>query len=150
MEGLTRREFTGMALSAVGAGLIGPAAVAGDDEPGQQRKRELRMAVKLDMVHGDAPVLEKFRMLKRLGCDGVELSSPNELDADEVLAARDATGLVIHGTVCSIVSPRVRTAGPMPSVRTRRPASTSERRSRGLAAIVTAPATASRRTGQPT
>ncbi len=38
-----------------------------------------------------------FQLLKDAGFDGVELLSPNELDVKEVLAARDETGLVIHG-----------------------------------------------------
>jgi hexulose-6-phosphate isomerase len=35
--------------------------------------------------------------LKEAGFDGVELISPNDLDLREVLAARDETGLIIHG-----------------------------------------------------
>ena len=38
-----------------------------------------------------------FQLLKEAGFEGVELISPNELDRDEVLKARDKTGLVIHG-----------------------------------------------------
>ena len=43
------------------------------------------------------PVLPTFELLKEAGFEGVELISPNQLDRDEVLAARDKTGLVIHG-----------------------------------------------------
>jgi L-ribulose-5-phosphate 3-epimerase len=43
------------------------------------------------------PVLEHFQLLKDAGFEGVELISPNELDRDEVLKARDKTGLTIHG-----------------------------------------------------
>jgi len=45
----------------------------------------------------EGPVLPKFEMLKEAGFEGVELISPNKLDRDEVLRARDKTGLVIHG-----------------------------------------------------
>lgn len=38
-----------------------------------------------------------FELLKSVGFEGVELISPNQLDRDEVLKARDKTGLVIHG-----------------------------------------------------
>ena len=41
-------------------------------------------------------------MLKELGFDGVELSSPNGFDVEEVVAARDETGLPIHGLVNSV------------------------------------------------
>jgi L-ribulose-5-phosphate 3-epimerase len=43
------------------------------------------------------PILPHFELLKEAGFEGVELISPNELDRDEVLRARDQTGLVIHG-----------------------------------------------------
>ncbi|MFO0950855.1 MAG: TIM barrel protein [Isosphaeraceae bacterium] len=42
-------------------------------------------------------VLPHFRKLKDAGFEGVELISPNQLDRDEVLKARDETGIVIHG-----------------------------------------------------
>ncbi len=38
-----------------------------------------------------------FRELKDAGFEGVELISPNRIDTKEILAARDATGIVIHG-----------------------------------------------------
>ncbi len=53
------------------------------------------------MVQGKLSLLEKFQLLKELGYDGVEGSSPNGLDAKEVLQARDKSGLTIHGVVCS-------------------------------------------------
>ena len=38
-----------------------------------------------------------FERLKAAGFAGVELVSPNKLDRDEVIKARDETGLIIHG-----------------------------------------------------
>lgn len=43
------------------------------------------------------PILPHFKLLKEAGFEGVELISPNQLDLKEVLAARDSTGIVIHG-----------------------------------------------------
>lgn len=43
------------------------------------------------------PILPDFEQLKAAGFEGVELISPNKLDRDEVLRARDKTGIVIHG-----------------------------------------------------
>lgn len=64
-------------------------------------EKRLKKAVKLNMVRGNMSLLEKFQMLKNLGYDGVEGASPNDLDPKEVLAARDQSGLTIHGVVCS-------------------------------------------------
>lgn len=58
-----------------------------------------KKAVKLGMVHDGANILEKFKLLKELGFDGVELDSPNGFATKEVLEARDKTGLPIHGVV---------------------------------------------------
>lgn len=60
-----------------------------------------RKAVKYDMVRTGGSVAEKFELLRRCGFDGVELDSPNGLSRDEVLRARDATGLAIPGVVDS-------------------------------------------------
>src|SRR3954449_10579661 len=48
------------------------------------------------------PILPHFELLKEAGFEGVELISPSGLDRDEVLRARDKTGLVIHGVSGSV------------------------------------------------
>lgn len=48
------------------------------------------------------PILPDFERLKEAGFQGVELLSPNELDRDEVLRARDKTGIIIHGVSGSV------------------------------------------------
>jgi hexulose-6-phosphate isomerase len=65
-------------------------------------KRKLRKACMFNMVEGDAPVLDKFEMLKAAGFAGVEIDSPSGLDLDEVLAAMAKTGLEVAGTVDSV------------------------------------------------
>ncbi len=65
--------------------------------------RSIRKAVKFGMVQEpDLSIAEKFQLLKNLGFDGVEMNSPSDLDRDEVIAARDAVGLPIHGVVDSV------------------------------------------------
>ena len=74
--------------------------LAGGISPDQEVPT-LKNAVKIEMVEDGDSLEEKFRLLKELGFDGVELSSPNGWTQEEVLAARDAVGLPIHGVVCS-------------------------------------------------
>ncbi len=62
----------------------------------------VKKSLKWGMVKEDLSVMDKFKLLKDLGYDGVELDSPNELDMKEVLAARDKTGLLLPGTVNSL------------------------------------------------
>lgn len=45
---------------------------------------------------------DKFEILKRAGFDGVELDSPSPISLEEILAARDATGLAVCGVVDSV------------------------------------------------
>ena len=80
------------------AGLLGTVSpAAADPEP----ERNVRKAVKIEMVADGDSLEEKFRQLVELGFDGVELPSPNGWSVEEVVEARDATGLPIHGVVCS-------------------------------------------------
>ncbi len=82
-----RRTF----LKAAGASLAAPSLARADDpKPGWKKAFMLGSVSK-------GPVLGHFQLLKEAGFEGVELLSPNGFDLDEVLKARDATGLVIHG-----------------------------------------------------
>jgi hexulose-6-phosphate isomerase len=85
-----RRTF----LKTAGATLAG-ASLAGGAVPAGKTPR-WRKAYMLGGV-AKGPILPHFEMLKEAGFEGVELISPNTLDRDEVLRARDQTGLVIHG-----------------------------------------------------
>jgi len=61
-----------------------------------------KISLKWSMVEaGPLSILDTFRLLKELGFDGVELDSPNDLPAAEVLDARDKTGLAVPGVVNS-------------------------------------------------
>jgi hexulose-6-phosphate isomerase len=68
------------------------------------------------MVAGDDSVLEKMQRVAKLGFDGVEFDSPNNFELAEVLDARDASGLPIHGVVDSIHWNQ-RLSDPDPAVR---------------------------------
>lgn len=66
------------------------------------KKPHLRPALKFGMIAGEGTVLERFLLARSLGFEGVEIESPNKLDRDEVLAASQKTGLVVHGVVDSV------------------------------------------------
>jgi L-ribulose-5-phosphate 3-epimerase len=59
-------------------------------------------AVKYGMVRGASTVREKFQLVKDLGFDGIELNAPGGLKPEEVIEARDQTGLAVHGVVDSV------------------------------------------------
>lgn len=105
----TRRDILGICAAAcVPAALAHAAApsavtVPGTAVPGSAaRARKPRKAVKIGMVGAGSTLLEKFEVLKRAGFDGVELDSPSGMKHDEVLAAKQATGLEVPGVVDSV------------------------------------------------
>lgn len=73
---------------------------AGDAQKMEPPLLKLKKSLKFDMVKEDLSIMDKFKLLKDLGFDGVELETPNNLPMKEVLQARDKTGLVIPGVVC--------------------------------------------------
>jgi len=91
MKAIDRRTF----LAAAG-GLAAGAALGGSAVALEAAKPKWRRAFMLGGLT-KGPALPTFELLKEAGFEGVELISPNELDQTEVLAARDKTGLVIHG-----------------------------------------------------
>ena len=103
---INRRHFLqGVGGAVVATGLAGAPVVAeGKDRPAKRGDSPVRLkkAVKFGMVKTDASILDKFKLLKELGFDGVEMNSPSPLDRNEVLAARDKSGLPIHGVVNSL------------------------------------------------
>ena len=90
MTTINRREF----LQAAGA--LGVSAMALPALAMAGGNVRWRKAFMLGGV-SKGPVKEHFQRLRDAGFEGVELISPNELDRDEVLRARDETGLIIHG-----------------------------------------------------
>lgn len=58
-------------------------------------------SLKWNMVQLEGTLTEKFRVLKEIGFDGVELDCPSDIDADEALAASQSAELPIEGIVNS-------------------------------------------------
>ena len=54
------------------------------------------------MVEGDASLLDKFKMLRELGFEGVELDSPSSRSPEEVLDAMAKTGIEVADVVDSV------------------------------------------------
>jgi len=96
---MQRRTFIkNSSLIAAGASIGLPALAS---EQVKNFKPKIKKSLKIEMVKGEMPILDKFKMLKELGYDGVEFSSPHTYDNKEILAARDKTGLEIPGVVNS-------------------------------------------------
>lgn len=93
----TRREFLRVAAGATAAVAAGSAFAVAASPPVRLKK-----AVKYDMVQTKGTPTEKFELLKKLGFLGVEINSPSGLNLDELVAAKKATGIDIHGVIDSV------------------------------------------------
>src|SRR5262245_54317244 len=93
---LTRREFLRTSAAGVALAAAGPALAAQDKKP------RLKKAVKYPMIKIRGSIQEKFELIKKLGFLGVEIDSPSNVNKEEAVRARDATGIAIHGVIDSV------------------------------------------------
>ncbi|MBI4585996.1 MAG: sugar phosphate isomerase/epimerase [Planctomycetes bacterium] len=106
---IDRRNFlkaSGQALAAVTAGAALSAtnspAAASPPAAGQPAKEGFKKAVHLNMVREGATILDKLKLIKELGFDGVEMDSPNGYNADEVVKALQQTGIEVSDLIDSV------------------------------------------------
>ncbi len=117
MNGTTRREFVKWAgAAAVTAALLPEGLVAGDTDTAKTAspQKPRKKAIMYGTLKGEMPVLEKLKLIKEAGFDGVEMMSG--MDQTEVLKARDATGLEIP-SVCDSVHWAKTLSDPNPTAR---------------------------------
>jgi L-ribulose-5-phosphate 3-epimerase len=94
---MNRRNFLKVAGTALaGATLPLPVLAA--------KKRDIKKgmmwgAVSWDAAHLGNSVLEKFKLIRAAGFDGIEIDGG--MDQSEVLRARDATGLILPSVICA-------------------------------------------------
>src|SRR5262245_2701133 len=89
---MNRRQF----LAAGVAAGVAASASARADLP------KLKKAVKFGMIKVKGSNRDKLELAKKLGFLGVEIDSPSKLDLADLVKARDATGVTIHGTIDSV------------------------------------------------
>ena len=121
MTALNRRQFVQLACASLAVAGAPPSFAEQAKGPGRLRK-----ALKYGMIKHEGSVLDKFNLAKACGFEGVEMDSPSNINRDEVVKARDESGLIIHGVVDSIHW-GTRLSDPNPEVR-----------EKGLAGLVTA------------
>ncbi len=99
----TRREFlntlgTTAAAAAMATGGVWPLRQIHAADAASPR---LKKAVKFPMIKTGGSIEDKFRLIKSLGFEGVEMDSPSDVNIPEAVSARDKTGIIIHGVVDS-------------------------------------------------
>jgi hexulose-6-phosphate isomerase len=63
------------------------------------KKIELKKSLVFGMIDEDLPLVDKFKLVKDLGFDGVELNSPNDFDTAEILEAKEKSGIELPSLI---------------------------------------------------
>ncbi len=94
-----RREFLRTSTSALALAALAPSVFAAEEKKPEATspKRAIKPGIMWATVGVKGSVLEKMKAIKEAGFEGTEMMS--HMDQDEVLRARDATGLTIP-SVC--------------------------------------------------
>jgi L-ribulose-5-phosphate 3-epimerase len=94
---MDRRRFLQIAGASI---LAGAGATVHAQAP--VKKRSLKKAVNLGMVKAEgASVLDRFKIIKDAGFQGVELNRPDAIPMDELQKAKSETGIEIAGIICT-------------------------------------------------
>ena len=109
---MNRREFTKNTILASAA--ISTTSIPAFSVIAAPATRVLKKGIMWDCIKVGKTIGEKFEAAKLAGFDGVELMS--HLDRDEVLAARDKTGLPIS-SVCNSMHWKWQLSDPDPKIR---------------------------------
>jgi hexulose-6-phosphate isomerase len=99
---MNRREFLKMGTAAVVVRAWAPWAFAAEEQKEESKaapKRSIKKGIMWGTVGVKGSVLDKMKAVKEAGFEGVEMNS--HMDQEEVLRARDATGLIIP-SVCGV------------------------------------------------
>jgi len=99
---MKRREFLKATTSSVALAALAPRMFGTEAEPSGgdvSPKRKIHKAIMWGTVGVKGSVLDKMKAVKDAGFEGAEMNS--HMDQDEVMRARDETGLVIP-SVCGI------------------------------------------------
>lgn len=111
---MNRREFLKHGAVAMAAAAVVPHTFAAEEAKPAGPKRAIRKAIMWGTLGVKGSVLEKMQAAKEAGFEGVEMTS--HMDQEEVLRARDATGLTIP-SVCGAMHWSKPLTHPDPKVR---------------------------------
>lgn len=112
---VNRRDFLKLGGSALTVAALQPGGLMAEGTAAQPgKKRDIKNAIMFATVPGDMSVMDKFKMIRDAGFEGVE--PMGSMDHDEVLKAKDAAGLFIP-SVCDALNWAKPLSDPNPAAR---------------------------------
>jgi hexulose-6-phosphate isomerase len=119
---MNRKEFIKVSTGMVAASAVPLSSLANTnrsvDVSGEKKIIILKKSLVYGMIDEDLSMEDKFKLVKDLGFNGVELNSPNDFNTDEILEAKEKTGIELPSVInndhwskpLSDPDPRVRAA----------------------------------------
>src|SRR5690554_6657434 len=98
---MDRKQFITSASLLAGGTMIAPTLGNATSLAGRQATNppKLKKGVGFGMIDGDLSLVDKCKLAKDLGFDGVEFDSPVDFSMDELLDAREKSGIEIPSVV---------------------------------------------------
>jgi hexulose-6-phosphate isomerase len=97
---MNRKNFIKSAALLAGAATVIPTVSAGAaPKASAAGKVALRKSLGFGMIKEELPLADKFKLVKDLGFDGVELNSPTDIDKNEILEAKVKSGIELPSVV---------------------------------------------------
>lgn len=97
---MNRKDFIKSAALLAGAATVIPTVSAGTaPKASATGKVALKKSLGFGMIKEELPLADKFKLVKDLGFDGVELNSPADMDKNEILEAKVKSGIELPSVV---------------------------------------------------
>lgn len=97
---MNRKNFIRSATLLAGAAAITPGMASASASPVDgTSKVALKKGLGYAMIKEDLPLTDKFKLVKDLGFDGVEMNSPVDLNKEDILSAMEKSGIEIPSLV---------------------------------------------------
>lgn len=94
---MNRKNFLKSAAILAGSSIVAPQlqAAANFDFPKAAVQGKLKKGIGFDMIKEEIPLVDKFKLVKDLGFDGIEFNSPVAHSIKDLLKAKAASGIEI-------------------------------------------------------
>lgn len=96
---MNRKDFIKSAAVIAGAAAVTPFASASVSQSKPKKKIALKKSLGLGMIKEELSLTDKFKLVKELGFDGVELNSPVDFNMSEILDAKLKSGIELPTVV---------------------------------------------------
>ena len=96
---MLRRDFIASASLLAGGLVSAPLIAQSESNTPKPDMPKLKKGLGFGMIQEEIPLLDKLKLVKDLGFDGVEFNSPVDFSLKELVAAKEKTGLLFPSTV---------------------------------------------------